>query len=203
MMSSSHPLSKSDSRNLTITIMKQFVVGVMMMTVSVGAFAQGDAVTRFFSKYQNDETFSQVTISSKMFSMLTDMQVDDPEDQEVISAISKLKGLRILAKEETRDGRLLYKEALSMIPVKEYEELMSVRDEDKDMKFFIKETSPGKISELVMVAGGNDDFMVLSLFGEIDLKQIGKIGSKMDIDGLDDLNKLDDKSKKKTSGDHE
>lgn len=185
------------------------MVGAVMLVMSAGAFAQGDAISKFFSKYQNDETFSQVTISSKMFSMLTDMDVEDKEDQEVINAISKLKGLRILAKEETRDGRLLYKEALSLVPAKEYEELMYVRDEDKDMKFFVKESSPGKISELVMVAGGNDEFMVLSLFGEIDLKQIGKIGSKMDIDGLENLHKLDDKDKdkdkdnKKKAGDHE
>ena len=189
----------------TIKCMKQFVVGAVLMLSSVATFAQGDAISKFFSKYQNDETFSQVTISSKMFSMMMNMEVEDEEDQEVINAISKLKGLRILAKDETRDGRLLYKEALGMIPTKEYEELMSVRDEDKDMKFFVKETSPGHIGELVMVAGGNDDFMVLSLFGEIDLKQIGKIGSKMDIDGLDNLHKLDDDKKKKpnTSGDHE
>ena len=186
--------------------MKQFVVGAVMMLTSVAAFAQGDAISKFFSKYQNDETFSQVTISSKMFSMLMNMEVDDPEDQEVINAVSKLKGLRILAKEDTRDGRALYKEALSLVPTKEYEELMSVRDDDKDMKFFVKETSPGKIGELVMVAGGADEFMVLSIFGEIDLKQIGKIGSRMDIDGLDDLQKLDDKKKKpeeKKSGEHE
>ena len=186
--------------------MKKFVVGAVIMLSSVAAFAQGDAISKFFTKYQNDETFSQVTISSKMFSMLTNMEVDDAEDQEVINAISKLKGLRILAKEETRDGRALYKEALSLVPTKEYEELMYVRDDDKDMKFFIKETSPGKIGELVMVAGGADEFMVLSLFGEIDLKQIGKIGSKMDIDGLDGLNKLDDDKKKpaeKKAGDHE
>ena len=105
----------------------------------------------------------------------TDMEVDNKEDQEVLNAISKLKGLRILAKEQTRDSRELYKEAMSMIPTKEYEELMTVRDKDKDMKFFIKE-SGGKISELVMVMGGNEEFMVLSLFGEIDLKQVSKIG---------------------------
>jgi hypothetical protein len=187
--------------------MKQFVVGAVMMLTSVAALAQGDAISKFFSKYQNDETFSQVTVSSKMFSMLMNMEVDDPEDQEVINAISKLKGLRVLAKEETREGRALYKEALSLIPAKEYEELMSVRDDDKDMKFFVKETSPGKIGELVMVAGGAEEFMVLSLFGEIDLKQIGKIGSKMDIDGLDNLHKLDDDKKKKPeekkAGDHD
>lgn len=175
--------------------MKKLMVGAVMMVMSVGAFAQGDAISKFFSKYQNDETFTQVTISSKMFGLLTNMEVDKKEDQEVINAISKLKGLRVLAKDETRDGRLLYKEALGLMP-KDYEELMSVRDGDKDMKFFIKEIGAGKIGELVMVVGGNDDFMVLSLFGEIDLKQIGKIGSKMDIDGLQNLHKLDDKGKK-------
>lgn len=173
--------------------MKKLMVGAVMMLMAVGAFAQGDAITKFFAKYQNDETFSQVTVSSKMFGLLTNMEVEKPEDQEVINAIGKLKGLRVLSKDNTRDGRILYKEALSLMPMKEYEELMSVRDEDKDMKFFIKEMAPGKIAELVMVSGGADSFMVLSLFGEIDLKQIGRIGSKMDIDGLENLHNIDKK----------
>ncbi len=176
--------------------MKKLAMGMMMMMVSAVALAQGDAISKFFSKYQNDESFSQVTVSSKMFSLFTNMEVESAEDKEVLDAISKLKGLRILAKEDARDGYALYKEAMAMVPVKEYEELMSVRDKDKDMKFFIKESSPGKISELLMLAGGNEEFMVLSLFGEIDLKQVGKIGSKMDIDGLDNLHKIDDKNKK-------
>ncbi|MEI9918617.1 MAG: DUF4252 domain-containing protein [Bacteroidota bacterium] len=182
--------------------MKKIVVGFAMMLISIAGFSQGDAISKFFSKYQDDETFSQVTISSKMFSLLMDMQVDNPEDQEIITAISKLKGLRVLGKDHTRDGRALYKEALSLLPAKDYEELLSVRDEDKDMKFFIRSgTTPGKIAELVMVMGGNDDFMVMSLFGEIDLKQIGKIGSKMDINGLDHLHKLDKRGEKGEKGD--
>jgi hypothetical protein len=68
---------------------------------------------------------------------------------------------------------------------------MFVRDKDQDMKFLIRETSPGKISELLMIAAGNDDFKMLSLFGDIDLKKIGKIGNKMNIDGLDQLHKID------------
>jgi hypothetical protein len=176
--------------------MKKLMVGAVMMVMSIAAFAQDNAIAKFFTKYQDDETFSQVTISSKMFSLLTDMQVDKPEDQEIINAISKLKGLRILGKDNARDGRALYKEALALLPTKDYEELMSVRDDDKDMKFFIRSgPGAGKIAELVMVMGGNDDFMVLSLFGEIDLKTIGKIGSKMDIDGLDHLHKMEDKKK--------
>ena len=141
--------------------MKKLMMGVVMLVLSVAAQAQGDAISKFFSKYQNDESFTQVTVSSKMFSLFTNMDVKDAEDQEVLDAISKLKGLRVLAKHEARNSRELYKEALSLVPMKEYEELMSVRDKDKDMKFFIKEGKPGIINELVMVAGGNEEFMML------------------------------------------
>jgi hypothetical protein len=67
---------------------------------------------------------------------------------------------------------------------------MSVRDKDKDMKFMIKETG-GKISEMVMVVGGNEEFMIMSIFGEIDLKQISRIGAKMNVDGLQHLQNMD------------
>jgi hypothetical protein len=171
--------------------MKKFIVAVGLMIIVSGAFGQ-DAISKFFSKYQADESFSQVTVSSKMFGLFTNMEADTPEDKEVLEAISKLKGLRILGKENTSDARGLYKEAFSLIPKKEYEELMSVRDKDKDMKFLIKE-SGGKISELLMVMGGNQDFMVLSLFGEIDLKQISRIGKKMNVSGLEHLDKMNKK----------
>ncbi|MDZ7647220.1 MAG: DUF4252 domain-containing protein [Cytophagales bacterium] len=80
----------------------------------------------------------------------------------------------------------------AMISSKEFEELMSIRDKDKDMKFYTKE-SGGKISELVMVMGGNEEFMVMTIFGEIDLKEISKIGKSVNIDGLENLEKIKDK----------
>lgn len=172
--------------------MKKLMMGVVMMVLSIATYAQGDAISKFFAKYQDDETFTQVKVSQKMFGLFTNMEVDKPEDKEVLDAISKIQGLRVLAKHETRDSRTLYKEALTVIP-NNYEELMSVRDKDKDMKFYIKEISSGKIGELIMVMGGNDEFMLLSLFGEIDLKKIAHIGKKMNIDGLQNLEKIKDK----------
>jgi hypothetical protein len=168
--------------------MKKIVAIAVLMMVISGAYAQ-DAISKFFSKYQNDESFSQVNISSRMFGLFTQMESDDPEDKEVLDAISKLKGLKIIAKDNARNSRELYKEAFALIP-KDYEELMTVRDKDKDMKFMIKE-SGGKISELLMVMGGNEDFMVMSLFGEIDLKQVSRIGKKMDVKGLEHLQRMD------------
>src|SRR5687768_12310509 len=174
--------------------MKKIIAIVVLTMVISGAYAQ-DAITKFFTKYQNDESFSQVNISSRMFGLFTQMESDDPEDKEVLDAISKLKGLKIIAKEDARNARELYKEAFAVIP-KDYEELMTVRDKDKDMKFLIKE-SGGKISELLMVMGGTDEFMLMSLFGEIDLKQVSRIGKKMDVKGLENLHNIDKRENSK------
>ena len=176
--------------------MKKLMIGAVAMVWSMAASAQNDAIAKFFSKYQGDETFSQVTISGKMFSMMANIDGDTQEEKSMISAISKIKGLKILKKSEARNSRELYKEAMTMIPTSEFEELMTVRDKDKDMKFFTKEAG-GKISELVMVMGGNDEFLVMSLFGEIDLKEMGKIGKSVNIDGLQNLDKIKDKDKDK------
>lgn len=175
------------------------VAAVMLLVVSFSAASAQDVISKFFTKYQNDESFTNVNISSKMFGLFTQMDAETPEDKEVLDAISKLKGLKILAKENARNSRELYKEALSLIP-KNFEELMSVRDKDKDMKFMIDENA-GKISEMLMVVGGNEEFMILSIFGEIDLKQISRIGSKMNIKGLENLQNMD-KNETKDAGDN-
>lgn len=178
---------------------KIFVIAILMVTLSA---AKGqDVISKFFSKYQDDESFTNVNISSKMFGLFTQMDAENPEDKEVLEAISKLKGLKIIAKQNARNSRELYKEAFLLIP-KDFEELMSVRDKDKDMKFMIRENG-GKISEMVMVVGGNEEFMVMSIFGEIDLKQISRIGTKMNVKGLEHLQKMDkDQKNDKQGGDN-
>jgi len=175
--------------------MKKVMLGVVMM-LAVAAQAQNDVIAKFFNKYDGDESFSKVSISGKMFSMMANIDGNTEDEKAMISAISKIKGLKILKKDDARNSRELYKEALSMVPAGQFEELMTVRDKDKDMKFFTKE-SGGKISELVMVLGGNEEFLVMSLFGEIDLKEMGKIGKSVNIDGLQNLDKMKDKVKDK------
>jgi len=177
--------------------MKKEMLGVVMMVLlSVAAQAQNDVIAKFFNKYDGDESFSKVSISGKMFSMMANIDGNTEDEKAMIGAISKIKGLKILKKDDARNSRELYKEALSMVPAGQFEELMTVRDKDKDMKFFTKE-SGGKISELVMVLGGNEEFLVMSLFGEIDLKEMGKIGKSVNIDGLQNLDKMKDKVKDK------
>jgi hypothetical protein len=170
--------------------MKNIVI-ISLMFCAVQANGQ-DAISNFFEKYASDDSFTNVTITSRMFSLFTDLEIESKEDQEVLDAISQLKGLKILAKDDISNGKALYKEALAKLPKNEYEELMSIRDEDKDMKFMIKEKDK-VVNELVMIMGGDHDFFILSLYGVIDLKQVAKLSKAMDIEGLDNLKNLDKK----------
>jgi CII-binding regulator of phage lambda lysogenization HflD len=186
---------KNNTGNSKRKNMKKILVITVLMVTLTGAKGQ-DVISKFFSKYQQDESFTNVNISSKMFGLFTEMDAESPEDKEVLEAISKLKGLKILAKENARNSRELYKEAIGLIP-RNFEELMSVRDKDKDVKFMIDEQG-GKISEMLMIVGGNEEFMIMSIFGEIDLKQISRIGSRMNIKGLENLKNMDKKNDKGT-----
>ncbi len=88
---------------------------------------------------------------------------------------------------------MLYQEAASQL-TKEYEELMTVRSDGELVKFMVKENSKGNIAELVMLVGGQDEFVAMSLLGDIDLNEISQIANDMNIGGMDKLKSLNKKS---------
>lgn len=169
--------------------MIKIIVTTAALMLSFGVQAQ-DAISRFFEKYTRDDSFTNISVTSRMFSLFTNLEMESEEDQEILDAIGKLEGLKILTKDQPDGkGMEMYFEAIDRLAKNDFEELMSIRDEEKDIKFMIKER--GKIiSELVMVMGSREEFFVLTLFGEIDLKQVAKISKAMDIDGLDNLKNL-------------
>lgn len=176
--------------------MKKLIL--IILTVDLMAFqvnAQDAAINSMFDKYADDEAFTKVTITSKMFSLFTEFEPEDPNTKELTEAISKLKGLKILASDSVSDAQKYYKEAIKNIQKSKFEELMSVRDGKENVLFMIKENG-GKISELLMLVGGNNEFVAIDLYGEIDLKQISKLSKGMNIKGMEYLENIDkDKEK--------
>nr|WKN39622.1 DUF4252 domain-containing protein [Tunicatimonas sp. TK19036] len=164
------------------------IAAIHLLALSVNA--QDNALASLFDKFSDNEDFTKVTITSKMFSLFTEFEPEDPETQELTDAISKLKGLKILASDSIDNAQQYYKDATSQIRNSSFEELMSVRDGKEDMLFMIQEDG-GKISELVMLVGGAHKFVAMSLYGEIDLKQISKISKGMKVNGMEYLENID------------
>ena len=168
-------------------------LAIILLTVCIGfsANAQNDVVTKLFDDYYDDENFTKISVSSKMFELFTHIEPGDENEDEILEAVSKLKGLKVIAADSVGNSKKLYSNAVKKISGNGYDELMEVKDAEEDMKFMIKEKD-GVIAELVMVVGGNKSFFIMSLYGEIDLKKISKLSKGMNIKGMEYLKQLDD-----------
>ncbi len=171
-----------------------FLLPLFLLVASL-AQAQNDAITRFFDKYTEDERFTVVYISPKMFQMVSKIETDDEEWNKVREVIKDLGGLRVLTADSIGNGVALYKEALGKVPTNEYSELLTVRDGKENVRIWTKD-SGNIIHELLLLVGSPDEFVLLSFTGNIDLDKISRLAKTMDIDGIEHLEKVAKKNKK-------
>lgn len=152
-------------------------------------FGQSDAVDRFFKDYQTNTDFSVVSISPKMFQMIN-KAVEGSSDAEVQDVVKDLKGLKIISTKVKPEQ--IYIESNKRINVKEYEELLTVKDKGSNVRFVTRESN-GEINELLLIVGSKDDFTLMSFVGKIDLNKLSKLAKKLDIQGAEHLDKINKK----------
>jgi hypothetical protein len=160
-----------------------------------------------FEKYSDNPDVTYVSIKPKMFQMLAKMDIDteDPDTKayvEMVKSITSFKTIVTDNKSISGDIAGWVKSRSSSL-----EELMEVKDEGVEVKFYVQE---GKDSDhvkelLIFVNGlgevtkGQDmtingkkreiETVVVSLTGDINLNEISKLTSKMDLPGGDKLKK--------------
>lgn len=158
----------------------------LLAGISVPLAAQTDninAIDTYFKNYVDDDRFSVVFISGRLFKMLGSLdketvRFEDQEDADALMNIaSELEGLRILTAEE--DVEELYQEAKSKINTSVYELLMTVRGRDGDNIELLIREAEGKVRELLMLGGG-EEFFLLSFIGNLDLKEISRLANEME-----------------------
>jgi hypothetical protein len=163
-----------------------------ILALSMTGQSQNDSIQRYFEKYMSDERFDMVYISPKMFSMVSKIELEsDQIDPDVMDIIKELKGLRILSYDGP-EAPTFYKEAKTKINLNEYEELIVARDGDEQIHIRVKE-SGDIVSELILLVGGTNEFALISFIGNVDLKKIGKLAKILDIDHIQELERIDKK----------
>lgn len=172
--------------------MKKLLILSCLFCFALTMNAQSNAVSKYFKQYQRDTSFTKVSVTSKMFSLFTEIDTDDESEKEILEAMSKLKGIKALFSDDTNKNlKNYYFDALDTIEKDgNYEELMTVEDRRENVSFMIREDAQGTINELFMVVGGPDNFMVMSLYGVIDLASIGKISKALKIKGMENFEKI-------------
>lgn len=165
-------------------------IAVLFMFVATG-FAQTpeNPVSPMFKKYQDSPQFTNVFVSPKMFEMVAKI-AKEKVDEEIVDLVSNLKGLWVLTTEETPNA--YYQEAIKSVNTSKYDLLMSVKDDEENVRFWTKDSNGGDIvDELLLLVGGEDEFVMVSFIGSLDLNTLARIAAEIEIDGLDKLELLE------------
>jgi hypothetical protein len=168
--------------------MKKLFIVLALIVFSAVLHGQNSAVDQLFVKYADKDGFTSVSISKGMFNLFAS---ENESKDEFNKAVKGLESIRILTPDETvSKGSLnFYKEICKSLPIAQYEELMSVKEKDQVFKMLIRKKG-SVITEFLMIGGGNDNVLIC-ITGNIDLKSISKLSKAMNIEGMEDIEKVD------------
>ena len=127
------------------------------------------------------------------------MQSDDPEVQEYKALVENLDNIKVYTTENPAVASKMNAAVASYVSKsKGLDELMRVNDDGNNIKFYSKEGSNENfVSELLMHLQGDVEgknmTVIMSITGNIDLKQISKLTKDLNVPGSDALKEVGNK----------
>ena len=166
--------------------MKKWITTAAIIALTTSAFAQQkNAVQSYYSDLTSDESYTQITISGKMFEMMAHIEVENEEEQELKDAVSGIQGIQVVMKDSVPNSKSQYQEALKRVGNR-FESLMVVDNPNAKFEFFIDENN-GLVEEMLIVGIGDHGFGIVDIWGEIDLKNLRPITEKMSLIGMEEF----------------
>ncbi len=179
---------------------KIILFALVMVLLPASMMAQS-----IFEKYSENADVTYVNIKPKMFQMLAklDISTDDAESQAYLNMVNSITSFKTII----TDNKAIATDISKWMNSNKggLEELMEVKDEGREVKFYVKEgRDADHVKELLIFVNGIGDLtkdanieingknreietVVALLTGDIDLNEISKLTSKMNIPGGEHL----------------
>lgn len=176
--------------------MKKTAILIALIAIPYVSMAQNN-----FDKYENMQDVSSMVMTSKMFQLLTkiDFESSDTETQQYIDLVKNIDNIKVFATENKGIGQQMKGDVDKYLKSSTLDELMRVNSDGKNIKFYSK---PGKnddyVSELFMYMEGKEgdgpSTVVLTITGNIDLRQVSKLADDLNIPGGKELKNVEKKN---------
>lgn len=156
-----------------------------------------------FDSFENEKDVTSVVVTKNMFKLLSKMDLNssDPEAQAYLNMVDNLDNIKIYTTDNPTVSKQMDAAVEKYVSTsKNLGELMRVKDDGKNIRFYSKEgKSENFVSELLMhldgMVDGKPTTVIMSITGNIDLKQISKLTSELKVPGSEQLKNLDKKKK--------
>ena len=193
--------------------MKQLILMVLLIGITVSVQAQD--VQGFFKQlttnYSEQDGFSASMLSSDMFDLYLKKK-DLDKDSEVAAALKNLDNILVVSqskfgnaymafngqantgvKKAEPDLGKLHKDILAHYNSNDYTLLKTEKRMGEDVKVYLKKKG-GEVNSLALVTNSNTVTSLVELDGKIDLANVASLSQAMNLRGLENLYKIDNKS---------
>lgn len=160
--------------------MRIFTIALAALLFPLSLSAQVASLDALFDKYSHQENFDYQYIDADYlqdaFPVCQDAEAVERVEREdkFSNMLEQFEGLSVLIWHGDEAGKptRLYEEASGVIRAdSEYEELLAISGDELSVRGLIRESSPGVISELVVVARETDNYVLVQLQGNLELSK--------------------------------
>ncbi|NAS30314.1 DUF4252 domain-containing protein [Flavobacteriaceae bacterium R38] len=166
--------------------MRKLILITLFIVTPLVTFGQS-----IFDKFEDSDDVTTVVVTKKMFDLFSRISSDDPDTKDAMEMIKSLTGLKIFTTESKSVAADMKATVDRYLKSSSLDELMRVKDEDVNVKFYIKEgRDADHVKELLMFVTGIKDVeangkkietVLLTLTGDIDLNRISSLMEQMDL----------------------
>lgn len=162
--------------------MKTITFFALMLVVPLAGFAQSKSLDDIFNKFENKEGVTSVNISKDMMGFVAQMDSTDSKCKNILSKIGQVKIL--VFEHASMEDKSNFNSMAKSLPLSDYKELMVVRENNQSIKMLLRENQ-GKVSEFLLLVIGEKEPVIISIRGNIDPKDLGKLSSGMHMKGFE------------------
>ncbi|MBB6372654.1 DUF4252 domain-containing protein [Chryseobacterium shigense] len=167
---------------------KLFIIFALAFSHFFTMYGQRDKFDTLFDRYQEVEGVTSIKIAKPMFGMLSSLNIDDSQLDQIKPLLSKINGLKILITEnpenaDTTEGRKvqdnlsrLSKDVSVFLKNLNYNEIMSVNNSGAKIKFLSSDAKDGMLDDLLLsINGGKGENILVMLDGKLSMDDVNKI----------------------------
>ena len=167
--------------------MKHFFLPLLFILLTAPfANAQNEALSGFVEKYKNEQGFTHAFLSKDLFEVVTRTGIEDKDWKKLHNVIKNIGSLSILAADSIHTGLQLYREARALVPAVEFDELLTVRDDQTKVDIWAK-SEEDVVTDLILLVGTPEEFVLVCFAGNLELGNISELHRLFDAEAAEQL----------------
>ncbi|HLP95742.1 MAG TPA: DUF4252 domain-containing protein [Saprospiraceae bacterium] len=136
--------------------------------------AQNTTLQTFFHQHKEKPGFTHALLSKDLFDVASGHEISKEDWQGLHAVVQNMGVMEILVADSISNGVALYKEAKSCIQETEFDELLTVRDNQTNVRIWVK-SEEDIVTDLVLLVGAPEEFVLICFAGKLELGNISQL----------------------------